>query len=115
DLADALSEDSIAGRNRTWAARGLDALEGLWSEEHGYYRFGDRVAGTQFDSPSIGGLIPIFAPIPKPRAAAIAKTIEAIASHVRYLIPSHDPRDARFEVRRYWRGPVWLVCNYMIA
>jgi glycogen debranching enzyme len=45
----------------------------------------------------------------------LAGTIRAIGEHVRYLVPSHDPRDLRFDIRRYWRGPVWLVCNYMIA
>jgi glycogen debranching enzyme len=34
---------------------------------------------------------------------------------VRYLVPSHDPRDPRFDVRRYWRGPVWHVCNFLIV
>jgi glycogen debranching enzyme len=67
------------------------------------------------DSPSIGGLLPAFAPIPKRRLAGIAATIERQAVRARFLVPSHDPADTRFEARRYWRGPAWLVTNYMIA
>ena len=38
-----------------------------------------------------------------------------LAGRVRHVVPSHDPDDRRFDPRRYWRGPVWLVVNYMIA
>ncbi|KKB11598.1 hypothetical protein VE25_11930 [Devosia geojensis] len=115
DLAEALGEAEIAGRNRNRAERGLAALDGLWSAEHGQYLCRDRVSGRLVDSPSISGLIPVFAPIPAGRARAIAATLEAMAEHVRYLVPSHSPTDPRFDLKRYWRGPVWLVCNYMIA
>jgi hypothetical protein len=115
DLADALGEPAIAERNRTWAAHGLKALDRLWSEPAQQYMPYDRVGEKLLDSPSIGGLIPVFAPIPAHRAAAIAATIRAIGEHVRYLVPSHDPRDARFDVKRYWRGPIWHVCNYLIV
>jgi hypothetical protein len=114
-LAEALGEPAIASRNRDWAGRGLAALERLWSERAGQYLSWDRIAGEAVPYPSIGGLIPVLAPIPPARAAAIARTIRAIGEHVRYLVPSHDPRDAHFDVRRYWRGPVWHVCNYLIA
>jgi len=115
DLADALDEPQIASANRARAQKALAALETLWSETRGQYLCRDRVSGELVESPSIGGLIPVFAPIPAERASALARTIEAISGHARYLVPSHDPRDARFDLKRYWRGPVWLVCNYMIA
>ncbi len=34
---------------------------------------------------------------------------------MKYLVPSHDPTDPRFEPKRYWRAPAWLVMNYMIS
>lgn len=114
-LADALDAPEIAARHRNWAEQGLVALDGLWSDQHGQYLPFDRVGGRLSESPSIGGLIPVFAPIPAPRAAALASTIGSIGTEVRYLVPSHAPSDPRFDLKRYWRGPVWLVCNYMIA
>lgn len=113
-LAEELGEPEIARANRDRAARGLAALETLWSDSHGQYLCQDRVTGTLVDSASIGGLLPVFAAVPKARAHDIARSIEAWAKTVKYIIPSHDPRDPRFEAKRYWRGPAWLVMNYMI-
>jgi hypothetical protein len=110
-----LGEPALAARNRAWAERGIAALDGLWSEVRGQYLCRDRITGKLVDSPSIGGLMTAFAPIPGPRLAALASTIERQATVALYLVASHDPADPRFESRRYWRGPSWLVTNYMIA
>ena len=49
------------------------------------------------------------------RAGVLAATLARWATQVRRLVPSTDPAFAGFEPKRYWRGPVWAVVNWMIA
>ena len=114
-LAGALGAADIAEANAARAETGLAAMERLWSEEHGQYLCLDRVSGRLVDSASIGGLIPVFAAIPEARAAAIGQVIARQAEALTYIVASHDPADERFDAKRYWRGPVWLVVNYMLV
>ena len=114
-LADALGETATAERSRMLAQRGLAALDTLWSDRHEQYLCFDRVARALIDSPSVGGLLPVFAAVPKARAAAIAERINRLGERARYIVPSHDPHAPDYDGKRYWRGPLWLIVNYMIA
>jgi len=38
-----------------------------------------------------------------------------LAESCTYLVPSHDPTTPEFDGLRYWRGPAWLIVNYMIS
>jgi len=115
DLADTLGEHDIASESRGMAKRGLEAFESLWSQPHGQYLCYDRIIDAHVDSPSIGGLLAAFAPLSRDRAAALAERIAVLAESCTYLVPSHDPKSPDFDGLRYWRGPIWLIVNVMIA
>ncbi|SFR12043.1 amylo-alpha-1,6-glucosidase [Poseidonocella sedimentorum] len=115
ELAERLDMPQIAAESRVMAEAGVAAMETLWNEDLGQYLCLDRTTGAQIDSPSIGGILAVFAPIPKHRAAGISARLKVLAESCEYLIPSHDPTAPEFEGLRYWRGPVWLIVNYMVA
>jgi glycogen debranching enzyme len=114
ELADHFGEAEIARDNRDWLERGISALETLWSDEYGQYVCYDRAAAIHVASASVGGILPAFAPVGRQRLTALARRIEVLGETVNYLIPSHDASDPRFDALRYWRGPVWLIVNYMV-
>ncbi|MEM7241372.1 MAG: trehalase family glycosidase [Pseudomonadota bacterium] len=114
-LAEIFGEAEIANESQEMLEFGLSALETLWSDKFGQYLCHDRKRNAPIERPSIGGLIPLFAPIPKARVDALSRTILSLAERTDFLVASHDPKDAAFDAKRYWRGPVWLIVNYMIS
>lgn len=114
-LAAILGEDSLAAKAQKQADDGLAALETLWSDAHQQYLCLDRTVGELVDSLSVGGLLAAFAPLPAKRITALAARLEEIGKQAKYLVPSHDLNDVKFDQLRYWRGPAWLIVNYMIA
>jgi hypothetical protein len=51
----------------------------------------------------------------KEQAARLVENLSTWLEHVKYSVPSLDPQDPRFEQLRYWRGPIWLIINWMIS
>lgn len=115
ELASRLGREDIAQRNKERAAFALNALETLWSNSLQQYLCFDRAGQTLVDSASVGGLIPVIAALPENRSAAVAQRIDELSKSAKYLVPSHDPTDERYDSKRYWRGPSWLIVNYLIA
>lgn len=115
NLAETLGEIEIAKSSKEMAELGINALETLWSEKHNQYLSYDRHSNEVVDSLSIGGLLPIFTNLPEDKTDKIENKISNLIKENNFVIASHDKNDERFEHLRYWRGPVWLIMNYMIS
>lgn len=112
-LARDIGEIEIANTCESMFSKGIESLDTLWNDKLGQYVCLDRVTQMHINNASIGGLIPVLTQIPRHRKQTIAKTLSRFTT--RFGIPSQDPASAQFERYRYWRGPIWLIINYMIA
>ena len=102
----------IAGR----IARMEIAIDRLWSEAGGIYSSFDLIGDAPIAAATSAGLLPLFGGgVPAARVSAMSRTLGRWGRAARHLVPSTDPADPRFEPRRYWRGPVWAVVNWMLA
>lgn len=115
-LAAAVGLADIAAEAAARAARARAGFEALWSDPAGQYLAWDRVGGHKVESPSVGGILPLFAGLgDAARRARLVRTLHGWRNGVAYGVPSHAPTDRRFEPKRYWRGPVWLIVNYLLV
>jgi glycogen debranching enzyme len=85
-----------------------------WREGLGLYASVDLFDRTPIDVPTSAGFLPLYGGVAT-RAAELGATLDRWAAKVRVLVPSTPPDWPGFEARRYWRGPVWAVVNWMIA
>ena len=114
-LAAAIGEVAISEMAEARASRALQAMDTLWSADKGQYVPFDRIKRRPVDSASIGGLLPVLVlPEGHPNQLQLCQRIGHILDRAPYGVASHDPDDARFDSKRYWRGPSWLVVNYLL-
>jgi hypothetical protein len=115
-LAGRFGTDAEAGEIAGRLAQTERAVDRLWSEGDGVYRSFDLIGGAPIAAATSAGLLPLFGGgLPAARVAALSATLRRWEQAVRHPVPSTDPADRHFEPRRYWRGPVWAVVNWMLA
>jgi hypothetical protein len=112
-LTAAIGLADIAQAARARIATARKAFDALWSDAAGLFLCFDRVAGKLIDSRSAGGLLPVFAGLGD--TDRLIATMRRWREHTAFGVASHDPTDPRFEPRRYWRGPAWLIVNYLLT
>ncbi|MET0421182.1 MAG: neutral trehalase [Acidimicrobiia bacterium] len=90
-------------------------LESLWDDELRWYRAHDVRASRAIGPRTAGGLLASWADADSQRSAEMAACVDSWRGEVPFAVPTTDPSAAGFDPVRYWRGPAWVLVNWMIA
>ena len=95
-----------------WIAEIEVGSERLWNDEIGAYDCLDIRSGQHSGVISNASFLNWYAGVGGDRMLA---HYDRIVGRTRYHVPSADPDHPAYEPRRYWRGPVWAMMNWLIA
>jgi hypothetical protein len=118
-IARALGEDGGSFEKRAEkTARAMN--EKLWDEEHSIYLDFDLAAQRLIYVYVAPNFVPLFAGIPDAgRARRMVGVLDdagfGLSDHAITPVPSYDRYGFAFFPTRYWRGPVWININWLLA
>jgi Trehalase len=116
ELAETLGETAAADELRQRIATAERGISWLWNAEVGAYCSRDVITGQSSATVTSASFLSFYAGIrDEARDRRLLLHLERIAQRVKYLLPSLDPDDPRFDSVRYWRGPVWAVINFLVG
>ena len=106
----------------SWGKRTADAISRkLWCGQHGLFDCYDLVAQLSIDVDTAAGFVPLFAgAATKEQAQRIYERLDsqsfcALQQGNCFTVPNYDTKKEGFDRANYWRGPVWININWMLA
>jgi len=115
-LAERFEDDAARRTIADWIARDAEGAQALWNDAAGGFVAREMRTGALVDAITNASMLAFFGGAgTRAQQAELADQARQILDLCRFGFPSWDPRRPGFEQRRYWRGPVWSVMNWMIA
>jgi glycogen debranching enzyme len=115
-LAKRFGETDAIAELEGWIERSVAGSEALWNEKAGGFVAKELRTGALSGAITNASMLALYSgAATDAQAAKMLRHAREIMDAVEFGFPSWDPRMNGFEARRYWRGPVWSVMNYMIA
>ena len=88
----------------------------MWNDHLNAFSSYDRRGNTYCNAITNASFLCFYAGVGSKRQKLyMIDHCKRILDNCTYGIPSLDPMHKYFESKRYWRGPVWSIMNYMIA
>jgi len=116
DVAAVATAAGVDGREMASLAESLGAgLGALWDDDMGWYRPYDVRAGSPVGPATSTGLVALWAGVPVARLHRMLARVESWRTTLHAGIPTSEPGDPSFDPIRYWRGPVWVLVNWLVA
>jgi hypothetical protein len=119
-IAGVIGEDSQM--QKAWAKKTGEAIrDKLWHAEHEIFDAYDLVADTSIEVDTAAGFLPLYAgAATREQARKIYERLNsasfcALHQGNCFTIPNYDTQKEGFDRSNYWRGPVWININWMLA
>jgi hypothetical protein len=116
DLASVAASAGLDGREPARLAESMGAgLEALWDDALGWYRPYDILGRCSVGRATSTGLVAIWAGLPDAHTRRMMERVDLWSHSLPGSIPTAQPDDPSFDPIRYWRGPVWVLVNWLVA
>ena len=116
DLAAVATAAGVDVRASTRLAESLGTgLHALWDDDMGWYRPYDVLAKCAVGPATSTGLVALWAGVPVARVHRMLARVDSWRTTLPAAIPTSQPDDPSFDPIRYWRGPVWVLINWLVA